>query len=415
MMNRTALAVLLALAGAGTLIASTPRQPEITLLYHGTLYDRVGTGRVQSADGALDGVFSVSISGAALSIDAVVLTLQNGPGGMWVTTGTSWIVGVADTVDGPLRNDPNGEVRFTANRFFVFVAGGEAARFADGNRFAVSVFSGATPFTSPAVAVTSPPSPLPAPPPAAPDRDGDTIPDATDQCPDLAGPVVDMSGPFIGCPPDTTGPTIEILFPKPPTPVVGMSNLIARAKDPTGVVGMVAFLLAWPGSTPDLAGPNGIFVGSTVGPGPDGLIWVPWETRAAPAGAYTVRFDAIDRRGNKTIGTPVTFTADQTVAGGTGTPVPGPAGPPGPPGPAGAVGATGPAGPPGPPGPTGPAGSTGATGATGATGPAGPPGADGVATIPSGALIALPASTPAPAGFTRVGEIAGIGIVYRKN
>lgn len=99
----------------------------------------------------------------------------------------------------------------------------------------------------------------------------------------------------------------------------------------------------------------------------------------------------------------------------------GPAGAEGPQGPAGATGATGAQGPqgePGPVGPQGPAGATGATGAagaqgpqgatgaTGATGAVGPQGSQGPAGegLFSGAMLLLPASSPAPQGYTYIGR-----------
>ena len=92
----------------------------------------------------------------------------------------------------------------------------------------------------------------------------------------------------------------------------------------------------------------------------------------------------------------------------------GPAGPAGLEGPAGAQGAVGPAGPAGPQGlvgpqgdvgpvgPIGPAGAAGAVGPQGPMGPIGPTGAAGQG--PPGSLLILPASEPAPEGYTLIGE-----------
>ena len=91
----------------------------------------------------------------------------------------------------------------------------------------------------------------------------------------------------------------------------------------------------------------------------------------------------------------------QGPAGATGaTGAPGPQGEPGPAGaqgPAGATGATGPAGA------QGPQGLTGATGATGAVGPQGPQGPAGEGLF-SGAMLLLPALSPAPQGYTYMGR-----------
>jgi probable HAF family extracellular repeat protein len=123
----------------------------------------------------------------------------------------------------------------------------------------------------------------------------------------------------------------------------------------------------------------------------------------------------------------VTVTPPDPSQGGGGG-IPGPPGPPGPQGPQGPQGEVGPMGPPGPQGsqgpqgpkgdtgaqgpqgevgpqgPAGPAGPAGATGPAGAPGPQGPAGPTGPAgNVPSGATILLPATMPAPAGYTLIG------------
>ena len=88
----------------------------------------------------------------------------------------------------------------------------------------------------------------------------------------------------------------------------------------------------------------------------------------------------------------------------------GPVGPQGVKGDKGDTGATGPQGPQGEVGPQGPQGvkgdkgDAGATGATGATGAQGPAGQD--ATVPSGAVIFMDASLPAPVGYTLIGNFS---------
>jgi hypothetical protein len=86
----------------------------------------------------------------------------------------------------------------------------------------------------------------------------------------------------------------------------------------------------------------------------------------------------------------------------------GPAGPEGPIGPQGVAGPTGPAGPQGlvgtqgdvgPVGPFGPQGPIGPVGPIGLTGPIGPAGQG-----PPGSLLIVPASEPAPEGYTLIGE-----------
>jgi hypothetical protein len=83
----------------------------------------------------------------------------------------------------------------------------------------------------------------------------------------------------------------------------------------------------------------------------------------------------------------------------------GPQGPPGAQGPAGTQGPVGPAGPQGATGPiglTGPAGPQGAAGPAGPAGPMGPQGPAGVGLV-SGSILTLPATSPAPLGFTLLG------------
>ena len=86
--------------------------------------------------------------------------------------------------------------------------------------------------------------------------------------------------------------------------------------------------------------------------------------------------------------------------GATGEPGPqGPMGPQGPQGVQGANGANGATGPQGPSGPQGATGPQGPMGPMGMQGPAGPPGDGGL----PGALLLLPAGTPAPEGYVLIG------------
>jgi hypothetical protein len=88
------------------------------------------------------------------------------------------------------------------------------------------------------------------------------------------------------------------------------------------------------------------------------------------------------------------ITSIATCSGDTcATCPPGPAGPPGP------QGEPGPVGPQGEPGPIGPMGPTGPGGPQGPQGPKGDPG-----DLPSGALVFMLATEPAPAGYTLVGS-----------
>jgi hypothetical protein len=142
-----------------------------------------------------------------------------------------------------------------------------------------------------------------------------------------------------------------------------------------------------PPGPPGAAGPAGADgpsgpIGMTGSAGPAGLPGPAGSTGpAGPAG-------------------PTGLTGSAGPAGATGLTGPqGPAGPQGAPGPAGGPGATGPIGPAGQAGPTGqtgPQGSMGPVGPMGLRGPAGPG-------LVSGSILTLPATQPAPAGFTLLG------------
>lgn len=378
-------------------------QDTVTLTYHGHARDLVAPGRVLTPDSTNDPTFRVCISGTAKHIGAVQLASSSD--GRWETGGSGWVLGVSLESNTALVNNNTGAVDFAASCFYVYAAEGGTPRWPAGSTATVDVVLVDSPTRYVGtLAIPSAPTPLPQPsqPPPA-DSDSDGVTDAADQCHGTpAGVTVDATGPFAGCPLDTTGPVIAVFYPKPGEVVRGYAALSAQAKDGAtgiGAVGMWASLVSWPGITDadKTAYPDGVPIYSRGDlNGPDAGIMVPFESRASTSGAYAVRFDAIDRRGNKTTGQVVTFTVDNSPLSG-GVPGPtGPAGPQGPIGPAGATGATGPIGPAGPVGPQGPAGPA------------------GTATIPSGTLAVFTTAPPVTE-WTRVGELAGLGVIYRKN
>jgi len=93
---------------ATAMTVAPPDTPSLRLNLDGKLRDRVGQGSVGlGADGALDGTFTVLVSGlGARTITR--LELRSSAPGTWDTdAGTSaWALGVATTLDGPLLNDP---------------------------------------------------------------------------------------------------------------------------------------------------------------------------------------------------------------------------------------------------------------------------------------------------------------------
>src|SRR2546429_3679040 len=95
-------------ASGTTIAAATPAPPSLTLSYDGKLRDRVQAGNFGlGADGALDGTFTVTLS-ASGGRTITRLQLRSSAPGSWDTDAatSSWLLGVAGTLDGVLLNDP---------------------------------------------------------------------------------------------------------------------------------------------------------------------------------------------------------------------------------------------------------------------------------------------------------------------
>lgn len=354
-----ALPVYALLLGVLTWAAPDRMQVAATLMYHGTLFDRVGWERSLSPDSRIDGVFSVTLTGTAPRVTGVALVLENTNGAMsWNTAAGSWGIGVVTgAADGPLVNAANGAVDVTAGRLYLLVSNaGQPGRFAAGAQFRVIVTTSTGTISSSPITLTDTPSPLPVPTPTR-DDDKDGIANSVDRCLDTpAGATVEQSGMWIGCEPDTTGPTFVWQYPaKSGQPFAGYGLLTGRADDPSGVVGTALYLVNWPGRTGGDPVRLRAFFGNAV--------WQGWEARAVPPGDYTFRAEVVDARGNTTIVPDLTIAVAHTVAMPAPTPTPIPV-----------------------------------------------PAPD----IPAGSLRLLPATAAAPSGYVRVGELAGLGVLYVK-
>jgi len=80
----------------------------VTLTFDGRLRDKVGGGDMWlGADGSLDATMTLRVS-APGGKTITALQLTNGIGGVWdtVAPNSSWLIGVAGSLDGPMLNDP---------------------------------------------------------------------------------------------------------------------------------------------------------------------------------------------------------------------------------------------------------------------------------------------------------------------
>ncbi|PYO21415.1 MAG: hypothetical protein DMD85_14135 [Candidatus Rokuibacteriota bacterium] len=80
----------------------------VTLSYDGKLRDKVGGGDMWlGGDGSLDATMTLRLSAPA-GKTITALQLQNGIGGLWdtIAPNSSWLIGVAGSLDGAMLNDP---------------------------------------------------------------------------------------------------------------------------------------------------------------------------------------------------------------------------------------------------------------------------------------------------------------------
>lgn len=125
---------------AQTTITGLP--PEIA--FRGRLRDRVGQGDLALAsDGQADAVFAVTLPLGNGARTVSRMTLSRAGGGAWDTVGVNgqWALGVADSIDGPLRNSFDSEVNFVVpdGGGFVLFASDNGGLFAPGTMFTLSV------------------------------------------------------------------------------------------------------------------------------------------------------------------------------------------------------------------------------------------------------------------------------------
>jgi len=95
-------------ASATTVAGATASAPSLAVAYNGKLRDRVGQhDLVLGADGMLDGTLTVTLS-ASGGRTITQLQLQSSAPGSWDTSAgtSSWVLGVASTLDSALLNDP---------------------------------------------------------------------------------------------------------------------------------------------------------------------------------------------------------------------------------------------------------------------------------------------------------------------
>ena len=157
----------------------------VTLGWAGTLRDKVGQNYGVIGDGALDGTFTMTFSGAQ-TVRQVVVARSPAGSGMWDTIvgNPPWTLGVAKSLDTPLLNLANGalpSVPVTATTVWSFFASDMSpslftpgtvftvtATFSDGTTAAATATIPPTPASSPSPTPASSPSPTPASSPSQP-------------------------------------------------------------------------------------------------------------------------------------------------------------------------------------------------------------------------------------------------------
>src|SRR5436190_9831194 len=153
-------------ASGTTIAAATPAPPSLTLSYDGKLRDRVQAGNFGlGADGALDGTFTVTLS-ASGGRTITRLQLRSSAPGSWDTDAatSSWLLGVAGTLDGVLLNDPaTVTVNFAVadgGSFRLFAADFANIEFVPGTTLTVTaVFSDGTTASGTTIAAATPAPP----------------------------------------------------------------------------------------------------------------------------------------------------------------------------------------------------------------------------------------------------------------
>ena len=117
----------------------------IALSFNGQIRDRVGGGETAlSADGQMDGTFTVTLSAGSGNRTVTRLDLARGVDqGNWDTQPNNgfWVLGAASTLDAALFNAANGTVNFpltAGSSFNIFASNFQGAMFVSGSSFTVT-------------------------------------------------------------------------------------------------------------------------------------------------------------------------------------------------------------------------------------------------------------------------------------
>ena len=117
----------------------------IALSFNGQIRDRVGGGETAlSADGAMDGTFTVTLSAGSGNRTVTRLDLARAGEGNWDTQPNNgfWVLGAASTLDAALFNAANGTVNFpltAGSSFNIFASNFQGAMFVAGSSFTLTV------------------------------------------------------------------------------------------------------------------------------------------------------------------------------------------------------------------------------------------------------------------------------------
>jgi subtilisin family serine protease len=144
--------------------AILPPPPTLGMSWAGRTRDAVGAGATALApDGALDGVFRVSLQAGSGARTVTRLELKRSDGAaIWDTAPATsyWVLGAAAAADGPLANAADGSVAFAVadgGGFHVFASEHGPAPFAAGSSFTVTADFADGTRASASVTIPSPP------------------------------------------------------------------------------------------------------------------------------------------------------------------------------------------------------------------------------------------------------------------
>ena len=119
--------------------------PSLTISYDGKIRDKVGQGDTAlSADGAMDGTFTVTVPSGGGTKTVNSLEMRNSVNGVWDTIpfNSYWALGAATSLNGSLLNNPDSSVNFSVNAgasFNVFGSDFNNSHFNSGTTFIIAV------------------------------------------------------------------------------------------------------------------------------------------------------------------------------------------------------------------------------------------------------------------------------------